>query len=379
MKSHLFGGLSVKRGRFFSVIDRMIVGDMLKILLSVLSVLLLLIVTRRFLRVLSMAIEGEISGNTIFTLLGLKIIGTIPILLAPAMFLSVLMVLGRMYRDNEMTILATSGFGLYKTFRAVFILVIPVSCVAAFLSMQALPWSVKRTKEIVAMEEQSADIRGISAGRFGEYSRGDLVFYVEEITPSQKMQNIFVQNRQHNQLGIIASASGYIKEDSSGTHYIVLEDGYRYEGQPGSTDYSVTQFGEYAVRVDERAAPATMGRKAASMITLWYSSLPKDRAEFLNRVSIPLGTLTLSLFAVPLARIAPRGGVYGNFLSAFLVYITYENLLRVSHTWVVNETFPRWVGIWWLYAFMLLVVFVLIIKAVGLRWIKHLIKRTATS
>ena len=28
---------------------------------------------------------------------------------------------------------------------------------------------------------ESADIRGIAAGKFSEYSQGDLVFYVEEI------------------------------------------------------------------------------------------------------------------------------------------------------------------------------------------------------
>lgn len=373
MKIHLFRNQSSHRTGVLSVVDRMITIDIMKTLGTVLSILVLIIVTRRFLRVLSKAIEGEISGGTIFTILGLKIIATVSILLPPAIFLSVLMVLGRMYRDNEMTILAASGVGLSRTFRSIIILAVPLSLVTAIFSMKVLPWSNLKTQEIMAFEERSADIRGISAGRFNEYSRGDLVFYVEEIKADKTMHNIFVQNRQHGKLGIITSESGYVKEDSSGARYIVLQDGYRYQGRPGTTDYSVTKFGEYAVRVDENTSQVTADRDATDSLSLWYSPLPRDQAELQKRISIPLGTLILSLLAIPLAKITPSGGIYGNFLTAFLIYITYENLLRVSQTWITTALVPPWIGIWWVYLLMLMVILLLIVRDVGTEWIVHVV------
>lgn len=375
MKIHLFGGSTAQRPRFLSVIDRMIASDILKTLGIVLFVLVLIIVTRRFLRILSKAIEGEISNETIFTVLGLKVIGSVSILLPSAVFLSILMVLGRMYRDNEMTILATSGIGSFRIIRAVLVLVVPLSVLTALFSMEVLPWSIKKTQEIMAMEERSADIRGISAGKFNEYSRGDLVFYVEEFTANKKMRNVFVQNRQHGKLGIITSETGYIKQDPSGDRYIVLENGNRYEGQPGMADYSVSTFVEYGVRVDEKVSVVTTPREATPTGILLYSPLPKDQAELQKRISIPLGTLILSLLAVPLARIAPRGGIYGNFLTALLIYIAYENLLRVSQVWIIQELVPPWIGIWWVYLLMLMVIMLLIVKALGAEWVMYVVKR----
>lgn len=368
MKIHLFGRSIVRHTRFFSVIDRMIASDIVKTLLTVLSVLLLIIATRRFLRILRQAIEGEISGETILSLLGLKIVGTVSILIPSAIFLTVLMVLGRMYRDNEMTILAASGAGIFRIFRAVLIVVIPLSVLIGSLSLVILPWSVKKAEEIMNVEEQTANIRGISAGKFSEYSHGDIVFYVEELSDVNKMRNVFVQNRQHGKLGIINSEGGYVKKDSSGSSYIVLENGYRYQGFPGTTDYSVTKFGEYGVRVDQKATAVTTPREATSSIALWLSPLAADQAELQKRISIPLGALVLSLLAVPLARIAPRGGIYGNFLTAFLIYFSYENLMQVSQIWVVNRLIPPWVGIWWVYLLMLLVILILVVRAVGFEW-----------
>lgn len=369
----------MQRGRLLSVVDRMIAGDIIKTLLSVLFILTLIIITRRFLRILTKAIEGEISGQAIYTLLGLKTLSTISTLIPPSAFLSVLMVLGRMYRDNEMTILAASGYGVSQIYRSVLILMIPLSVFAAFLSTQVTPWTVEKTQQIFAIEDQSADIRGISAGKFNEYSRGDLVLYVEDISLSGKMHHVFVQNRQHGDLGIIASKSGYVKEDDSGINYIVLKNGYRYEGQPGSAVFSVTEFKEYAVRIDEQGAAITTKREAMPTAILWHSDFPKDIAEFQKRLSIPIGTLILSILAVPIARIVPRGGVYGNFLIAFLIYFSYENLLKVSYAWTLHDLIPTSIGIWWVYVVMLLVSLLLLIRALGGEWIKHLYKQRIAS
>ncbi len=311
------------------------------------------------------------------SLLGLKIIGTVSVLIPSAIFLSVLMVLGRMYRDNEMTILAASGAGIFRIFRAVLVVVIPLSVLIASLSLVILPWSVQKTQEIMNIEKQTANIRGIGAGKFSEYSRGDIVFYVEELTDANKMRNVFVQNRQHGKLGIINSEGGHIKEDASGNSYIVLENGYRYQGLPGTADYSVTKFGEYGVRVDKKVTTVITRREATSSIALWLSPLAADQAELQKRISIPLGALVLSLLAVPLARIAPRGGVYGNFLTAFLIYFSYENLVQVSQIWVVNRLVPPWIGIWWVYILMLFVILVLIVRALGFEWVVRAINKKA--
>ena len=67
------------------LLDRMLVGEMARALLAILSVLVIIIVSRKFLGILARAIEGEVSGGTLSTLLALKILTAISMLLPPAL------------------------------------------------------------------------------------------------------------------------------------------------------------------------------------------------------------------------------------------------------------------------------------------------------
>ena len=63
-----------------------------------------------------------------------------------------------------------------------------------------------------------------------------------------------------------------------------------------------------------------------------------------RRLAIPFGALLLSFIAVPLAQLSPRGGVYGNILTGFLIFFIYGNLERVSQGWVAKAVIPPWLG-----------------------------------
>ena len=73
-------GSDSRRGRagrpLFAVIDRMMCQELLKTLLSILLVLVTIIVSRKFLGILTKAIEGEVATETVFSLLGLNAANT---------------------------------------------------------------------------------------------------------------------------------------------------------------------------------------------------------------------------------------------------------------------------------------------------------------
>jgi len=87
---------SARPYRFVSVLDKMITQDLLKTVMAVLSVLVIIIVSRKFIKVLAQAIEGNISNEIVLSLLGLKIVIAIGAFLPVAIFMAILMVIGRM-------------------------------------------------------------------------------------------------------------------------------------------------------------------------------------------------------------------------------------------------------------------------------------------
>ncbi len=361
-------GYNMGRRKIVTVLDKMIALDLLRTLLAVWSVIVVIIVSRQFIRILDKAIEGQVSNQTLMTVLGLKTIIASAAFLPAALFMAVLMVLGRMYRDQEMSAVASAGGGAGTVYRAIFLLVFPLTVLSVGLSFYVAPWAEAMMEGLMHQDKEFADLRGIAAGKFSEYSQGDLVFYVENIDADKKMHQVFVQHRQGDRLAIINAETGRLKDLPDG-RYVILENGERIQGQPGALNFALEQFTEYAVRIENKESVASFGKESIGSDALVGSGQIADIAELQRRLSIPMGIILLSFIAVPLAQMSPRGGVYGNMLVGFMIYFSYGNLIRVSHSWVINQTIPAWLGIVGVNTLLLLIGAVLLARLFGWQWL----------
>jgi lipopolysaccharide export system permease protein len=77
-------------------------------------------------------------------------------------------------------------------------------------------------------------------------------------------------------------------------------------------------------------------------------------AEIQWRIGVPLATIILGIFAVPLSRTQPREGRYGRLAIGLLVFIIYLNMLSASKAWVEQGTVSPALGLWWVHAVVLL-------------------------
>ncbi|MSP27881.1 MAG: LPS export ABC transporter permease LptF [Methylococcales bacterium] len=347
----------------------MVARDLLVTLLAVWSVIVVIIVSRKFISILGQAVEGQISSETLLSILGLKTIIASASFLPAALFMAVLMVLGRMYRDQEMSAIFSAGGGSNTLYRAVFLFVFPLAILTVGISLYVSPWAAARIESLISDDEKTADLRGISAGKFSEYSQGDLVFYGESIGADGKMQKVFVQNRQHGKLGIINAEKARVQDLPDG-RFIIFEYGEHIQGKAGDLNYAVELFDEYAVRIDEKSSLIKKNpHESIPTEQLWGSKATTDIAELQRRLSIPLGVILLSFIAVPLAQLSPRGGVYGNMIVGFLIYFSYGNLAHVTQVCVIKETIPSWLGAIGIHLFLLIIGMVLLARWYGWQWI----------
>jgi lipopolysaccharide export system permease protein len=367
-------GYNAEARPLISVLDKMVALDLLRTLLAVWSVIVIIIVSRKFISILNQAVEGQISSETLLSILGLKTIIAGASFLPAALFMATLMVLGRMYRDQEMSAVFSAGGGAKVIYRAVFLFVFPLAIATVGIAFYVSPWAAAKIDSLISDDEKTADLRGISAGKFSEYSQGDLVFYVESIDSNNKMHKVFVQNRQHGKLGIINAERARVQDLPDG-RYIIFEDGEHVQGKAGELKYSIESFAEYAVRMEEKGS--LMRKNAKESIPssqLWGSDTPVDIAELQRRISIPIGVILLTFIAVPLAQLSPRGGVYGNMLVGFLIYFIYGNLAHVSQVWIIKQTVPNWLAGIGIHIFLLVVGSILLARLYGWQWLKNEIK-----
>lgn len=357
----------------YRVLDKMIVLDLLKTWSAVLLVVVIIIVSRKFIKVLAKVNEGSIANETLSSIVGLNALITANAFIPVAIFMAILMVLGRMHREHEISAIASAGGGLAMIYRAVFLLVIPLSIIAGGCSMIATPWAEAKIKALLHEDKKAADIRGLAAGQFSEYRQGELVFYTAGIDADQRMNAIFVQNRVGGNLGVVNAKHGRIKKLPGGT-YLVLEQGERVQGTPGALDFVIENFAEYAIRIEQTSTTLRQKREAIPSATLWAAGELPDLAELQKRLSMPLAVVFLSFLAIPLAKLSPRGGVYGSLAAALAVYFIFGNLLRINHSWVVSEIIPVWLGYFWIYLILLLLGCALLTRSYGIKWVAIKIK-----
>ncbi|MFN9391019.1 MAG: LPS export ABC transporter permease LptF [Betaproteobacteria bacterium] len=342
--------------------------------LAIFVVLLSITVTTQLIRMLGWAAQGVIPPEAVLVLLGLAALRYLPILLSLALFLSVLASLTRSYRDSEMVVWFASGRGLDSWLGPVLLFAAPFSLLIAVLSLALSPWAVGKAEVYRSQLESRDDVSAISPGVFKEAKSGERVYFVEKLTSDLSMvANIFVHSRQNERQGVMVAARGRAETADNGDRFLVLLNGRRYEGTPGSSEYRITEFERYAVRIETQEVKKFMPSASSRATTeLLADPSPGSQAELIWRVGIPISALILSMLAVPMSFVNPRAGRSLNIILAVLLYMVYSNLISISQSWVGRGKLPPLAGWTVVHLAMTLLLAVLLWRRISvtplLRW-----------
>jgi len=114
---------------------------------AVFLVVLAIGISRQLVRMLDLAAGGSVPTDSVLALLGFSAIFYLPLALAVTLFLSVLLVLTRAYRDSEMIVWFTTGVSLTAWIRPILMFATPLVAIIAVLSVGLSPWAEQKTQE----------------------------------------------------------------------------------------------------------------------------------------------------------------------------------------------------------------------------------------
>jgi len=324
-------------------------------------VLLGISVTTQLVRLLGQAAGGQITSTGVVALLGFTLVGYLPILLSLTLFIAVLMTLTRSYRDSEMVVWFSCGQGLTRWISPVFSFAAPLLLTIALLSLILSPWAVEKAEEFRRQMDSRDDVAQVTPGVFHESRRADRVYLVEEVAgQSNLVANVFVSSTQDGKLGVMVARTGFQETAANGDRFLVLQNGRRYEGEPGSPEYKVFEFERYAMRIESAdAADRAPTTKTMTTLELLRDPTPRNLGELSWRVGLPASALVLCLLAIPLSFVNPRAGRSMNIVVAILIYMIYSNLLSIMQGAIAQGRIPVFAGMWTVHAGMLAVLLLL--------------------
>lgn len=305
---------------------------------AILVVLITVVMTMTLIRTLGEASRGVFNPSDVMIIMGYVVLSDMPTLLCMCLFMSVLTVLTRMYRESEMVIWFGSGYGLGAFIKPLFQFAWPILVIIATLSFFILPWSHGRIEDLRDRFEKRGDIERVEPGRFQESAQGDKVFFIEKSSDKKhSANNVFIATNSKGVETITSATTGKI-EIIGNDKFLTLENGQRMERTSGKEEITTSKFERYSILIEENSISARSYVPLHSKSTqeLVNNPTPQLLSELSWRVGLPLAAMNLLVIGLASANINPRSGRAGNIALSFLLFVVYFNLLILGKSWIHN-------------------------------------------
>jgi lipopolysaccharide export system permease protein len=339
-------------------VQRYVLREVMQTWLAVTGVLVAILVSNQLSRVLGRAASDEFGRHVVFDLIALGAIMNLSVIVPVGLLLAIVLALGRLYHDSEMTALQGCGYAPSRTLGPLSGFAVLIAAGLAWLAFVQVPRADEQAQLLRQSAVKEAQFGQLDAGRFRSFlsGGGDGVFYAERVDAQGVLHNVFVRRETAGRVELaLADTATYSKAAADGVHFVTLYNGRRYEGVPGESDFRVIEFGEHGIPVvtPEENIGTANDPDTKPTSELWGSSSPVDIAQLQFRASGPIMALVLTLIAVPLSRLRPRQGRYARVGFAIIVYFVYSNLLSASKVWVEKGILPPAIGVWWVHILLL--------------------------
>ena len=326
-------------------------------------VLLLVVLSGRFIQFLEKIANGELSVDLMLTMIMWRIPSSLELILPLALTLAVLIVLGRMNQELELTILRTAG---YSNLRIISIILVPASLVAIIVGWLSLVLSPEVARELDRQVIAKANLTvfdTIVPGRFQTGRSGRLI-YAEGISDDKEsLIDVFiVEPSEAETTEIFLTGKIARQELNDGDKYLVLFDGYRHIGSESRLDWEISKFDRYLIRLNpaNKNRPDSLDTKSTKALVL--SGKPAELAIASWRLSLPIVCLIMLPWAFLMGCGSPRQSRFTWVIPIILIQFGYITALSFAQKAVTLGQWPLWPGLFWVH--LVLIVAVLICIAV---------------
>ena len=350
------------------IVFRYLSREVLVTLSAVSAVLLVIIMSGRFIKYLAQAAQGVLDPGVLFLIMGYRMPGFLQLILPLGLFLGILLAYGRLYLDSEMTVLSATGMSNRRLLSYTMAPAALVAALVAWLSLGLAPQGVAEVARILNQQDALTEFDTLVPGRFQSMKDGSRVTYTEGLSEDRgQLSGVFISEKKavasqgkekakSTDISLLVAERGRQEIQADGSRYLILENGYRYDGRPGQADYRAIKYDTYGVLLPKPSVSNEIGeREAIPTRELFVSDKPREQAELQWRLSIPMLVFVVTLLAVPLARVNPRQGRFLKLLPAILLYMTYLGLLIAARGQLDKGKIPMQLGLWWVHVLFLLI------------------------
>ena len=343
-----------------NIIDRYIIQEIVKPSIVVCIVLVSIFAGYSATRYLADATAGLLSANTVFRLVLLKVIIALEVLLPTTIYLSIVVGLGRLHSDLEITAFEACGIKRSRIYRNVLLISTLVGLLVASLSLFIRPWTYRTAYQLKKMSKSHFQIKRMEPASFYELESGKRVIFARQVNKKkQEARQVFIRTSTEDKQQIItAKEVSQQTDNTTGYDVLIFKHGTIYDLSTADQRDTTVEFKQYALALSPPDIPPITKIKAASTRRLLKSNNSFAIAELQWRFSTPFTTIILALLGIPLSQTGPRRGQYAKTTLAVAIYGIFYILSLVTKTWVGEQVIGPWPGIWGIEGVMMLLLLI---------------------
>lgn len=350
------------------ILFRYLAKEVLVSMLAVSSTLLVIVMSGRFVKYLAQAASGDLDPTLVFSIMAYRLPSFLELVLPLGLFIGILLAYGRLYVESEMTVMTACGLSTRRLALFTLLPALFVSLLVAFLSLYASPTGIGKVQQIFQDAKNSNGLETLVSGRFRVDEKTGRVTYIKGMTDdNQVMEQVFFVDQgsmaKGAELSVVFAQQGRIRMNETGDgRYLILDNGYRYIGQPGALEFQITRFERFGQLLEEEKKQEVGRKKADARSTeqLLRSDAIEDKATLQWRISLAILVPIIALIAQSLSKTNHRRGRYVKMLPAFLLYIFYLVILTAVRDAIEKEKVPVELGMWWVHGLFLILALVLL-------------------
>ena len=300
------------------------------------------------LALLADAASNLIPGELLAVLIFSKTIAAFELFLPLALYITLLMGLGKLYSEHEIHALHAAGVSVFGLVKTLFPMIICITILTAIVAIFGRPWAYDLRYTAKHEAQQAYDFDRLEEGYFYENEESGQVYFAKSIENKGDIKNdIFVYKPGDGFVQIVYANRGYhLESEQNKTPTLIFDSGSAYRLQENDIDTSV-KFNNLTVFPEqEEILPLSFKRKAASTAYLSRSKISEEAAEFQWRIISAFKAFFLAIIAILLAKTSPREGRYGKLVIGIVFFFAVHASGLILKTWVEHGVLPVFPGMW---------------------------------
>ncbi len=313
------------------IIQRYLSRQVLGTTVAIAMVLTVILMSGRIIKYFGMAADGRMDVSLLMAVLVYRLPGFLELIMPVGMFIAILLVFGRLYQDNEMTVLSASGVSRGQIVVHLVPPVLLMTVVVAATSFYVTPRGNAESELLFAQQAERNTFDMIKPGRFQRI--GERMLYVAALSEDKRLMldvRLFEERaveKAHARQIMVQAESGRREVDArTGEAFLVLEKGVRHDVTPGDLVRREIRFEHYRVLLPQSNAVEQLTRIrsfSTPEVRAQRANNPAARGEWVWRLSMPALVPVVALLAFSLSRVNPRQGRYLKLFPAILLYLSY--------------------------------------------------------